>query len=79
MNIRDFSEEKKEEESAKELYEKYKNSSGGEIMSELLRRVAISKSEGTFDKERLRATLGAISSSLSEEQKEKLNDMLDKL
>jgi hypothetical protein len=77
MNIKDF--KKTEQEDVKQTFDKYKNLSKDELMSELLFTVNKQKQNGTFDKEQLLSTLALISPSLSEEQKQRLYSLVEKL
>ena len=77
MNIKDF--KKPEQEDVQQTYDKYKNLSKDQLMSELLLTVNKQKQSGTFDKEQLLSTLALISPSLSEEQRQRLYSLIDKL
>ncbi len=79
MNIRDFKKNKSNEEDMRSVYDKYKNFSHSQLMQELLRTVNEQKNNGTFDKEQLLSTLSLIVPSLSEEQRERIYSMVDKL
>ncbi len=78
MNIKDFKTQENEEQ-VKQTYDKYKNYSHDQLMQELLSAVNKQKQNGTFDKQQLTSMLALISSSLSKEQRERLETLLSQL
>ena len=78
MNIKDFKKENKEEQ-VKQTVDKYKNLSKDQLMQELLLTVSRQKQNGTFDKDQLLSSLSLISPSLTNEQREKLYSLVEKL
>ena len=78
MNIKDFKKENKEEQ-VKQTVDKYKNLSKDQLMQELLLTVSRQKQNGTFDKDQLLSSLSLIAPSLTNEQREKLYSLVEKL
>ena len=81
MNLRNFTntEKNKAQDDAKQTYEKFKNASYDELYTELMKRVYDSKNDGTFDKNRLLSLLSAFSSSLSSEQRKRIESIINEL
>ena len=77
MNIKDF--KKTEQEDVMQTYDKYKNLSKDQLMQELLLTVSRQKQNGTFDKDQLLSSISLISPSLTNEQREKLYSLVEKL
>jgi hypothetical protein len=78
MNIKDFKTQNNEEQ-VKQTYDKYKNFSQDQLMQELLKTVSIQKQNGTFDKQQLTSTLSLIMPSLTKEQQERIQALLNNL
>lgn len=82
MNLRNFTAPEKNDnnnDDARATFEKYKDSSYDELYAELMKRVYASKKDGTFDKNRLLSMLSLVSSSLSKEQREKIESIINEL
>lgn len=75
MGLRDFSANN----DVRSEFDKYKNFSQNELMSELLKKVNQSKQNGTFDKSALLAFVSAISPKLSEDDRKRLLDLIESL
>ncbi len=78
MNIKEFRTQKNEEQ-VKQTYEKYKDYSQEQLMQELFRTVNAQKRNGSFDKKQLESMLSLIMPSLSDEQKSKMQALLNSL
>lgn len=79
MNIKDFRKTEQSEEDIRQTYEKYKGFSQNQLMEELIAMVKKQKSEGTFDKDRIEYMLKAIAPNLTQEQRERIDSLLDML
>ena len=79
VNTGDRKNTQNDEENIKNIYNKYKDKSEGELMGELYNVVNKQKENGTFDLQSLQNSLQKISPLLSSEQNEKIKDILQKL
>ena len=64
---------------AKDLFDTYKNMDQSELMKTIMDEVAQQKQKGTFDYEKLNASLSQVLPFLSDEQKNNLLTILQKL
>ena len=74
-----FDQQKKVEENVNSTYEKYKDFSKDQLMSELLKKTSEQKENGEFDYETLKSQVDMLSSYLSEEQKNNMYSLLEKI
>lgn len=64
---------------AKDMLNEYKGMSNKDLLNELTREIKKQKDNGTFDKEKLRATLHKVQFLISKDQYRKAMEMLDTL
>lgn len=64
---------------ARNILNEYKGMSNQDLLNELTREIKKQKDNGTFDKEKLRATLHNVQFLISKEQYKKAMEMLDTL
>lgn len=64
---------------AKDLFDTYKNMDQSELMKTIMDEVSQQKQKGTFDYEKLNASLSQVLPFLSDEQKNNLLTILQKL
>lgn len=67
------------EENIKNIYNKYKDKNEDELLSELISNVNKQKQEGTFNIENITNMLSKISPYLTQEQSDKIKDILQKI
>lgn len=87
MGFKDFSKSTNNQEKdiqaeskkAQKLYNEYKDLSQDELIAELYKHVAKQKQNGTFDYNSLCKMLGEVSPFLTEEQKQKMEQILKDL
>ena len=62
-----------------EVYEKYKNKNENELYDELIKNVAMQKQQGNYDHQKLSQTAEKLLPFLTQEQSQKLNQILQSL
>ena len=77
MGLRDFSH--KDTQQIKNEFEKFSSFSQNELMSELIKRVSESKRNGTFDKDSLLQFVSVISPRLTDEERQRLKNLVNSL
>ena len=60
----------------KDAFEKYSSMDEDALISELIKNVAASKADGSYDPQKMTAFNNAVSPSLTPEQREKLNNVI---
>lgn len=60
----------------KDAFEKYSSMDEDALISELIKNVAASKADGSYDPQKMTAFINAVSPSLTPEQREKLNNVI---
>ena len=60
----------------KDAFEKYSSMDEDALISELIKNVAASKADGSYDPQKMAAFINAVSPSLTPEQREKLNNVI---
>ena len=61
------------------IYDKYKDKNEDELKEELFNTINKQKQDGTFNKDSLENTLNKISPFLTQEQNQKINEILNKI
>lgn len=82
MKLSDFqsgSETKVTKENLQQVYDKYKNSSEGELFSALWQEVASQKANGTFDFAKLEGVVNSLEGTMPKENFENIKRILNRL